>query len=50
MIYLQTILKRSDDEITKRVYQAQKNNSSPGDWCELVGPDFKDMGIHIAFI
>ena len=30
------------------MYQAQKNNPSPGDWCELVGQDFKEMGIHMS--
>ena len=48
MIYLQTILKRSDDEITKRVFICQRNNPSPGDWCELVMQDFIEMGLHIS--
>ena len=30
------------------MYQAQTNNPSPGDWCELVMKDFKDMGLHIS--
>ena len=38
--YLQTILKREDDELTKRIYRAQANDPSPGDFIELVKNDF----------
>ena len=47
MIYLQTILQRSDDELSKRVYTCQKNNPSPGDWCTLVRGDFEAIGVQI---
>ena len=40
MIYLQTILKRDDDELTKKVYFAQKNDPSKGDFTELIKADF----------
>ena len=40
MIYLQTILKRDDKELTKRVYRAQQNEPSPGDFALLVKSDF----------
>ena len=36
LIYLQTILQRSDTEITKKIYKHQKTSPSPGDWCQLV--------------
>ena len=45
MIYLQTILQRSDAELTKRVYTCQKNNPSPGDWFLLVKGDFESIGV-----
>ena len=35
LIYLQTILKRSDDEITKKVFECQRNNPVKGDWSEM---------------
>jgi hypothetical protein len=48
LIYLQTILHRSDEEITKRIYMCQYNNPSPGDWCNLVEEDFNQIGIHMS--
>ena len=48
LIYLQTLLQRSDEEITKRIYQQQKINPSPGDWCELVSKDFDLIGEHMS--
>jgi hypothetical protein len=47
MLYLQTILKREDKEITKRVYHAQKKSPSEGDWLKLVEGDFKTLGLEI---
>jgi hypothetical protein len=41
MTYLQAILKRNDQELIKRIYMEQKNNPTPGDFCELVKDDFK---------
>ena len=40
MIYLQTIVKRSDNEVTKKIYQTQKNDPVRGDNTELVKADF----------
>jgi hypothetical protein len=40
MIYLQTILKRDDDELTKKVYFAHKNDPAKGDFTELIKADF----------
>ena len=39
LLYLQTILKRHDSELTKRVYMCQKANPLPGDWCLKVKED-----------
>ena len=44
MIYLQTILKRSDSELTKRIYSAQKEDPLKGDFYWLVVKDFKMIG------
>ena len=44
MIYLQTLLKRPDDEITKRVYLAQKESPTHGDYYNLVMADWEMMG------
>ena len=41
MICLQTILKRSDNEVTKKIYQAQKDDPVKGDFIELVKADFE---------
>ena len=46
-IYLQTILKRSDQELTKKVYVAMKNDPNKGDWSELVWQDMQSMQINI---
>ena len=48
MLYLQTILKRHDDEITKKVYLCQKSNPLPGDLCQLIAKDFDRMDIHMS--
>ena len=42
-MYLQTILKRPDDELTKRVYNCQKKNPIEGDWCQLVRKDMESL-------
>ena len=41
MIYLQTIVKRSDNEVTKKIYQAQKDDPVKGEYIELVKADFE---------
>ena len=48
MIYLQAILKRHDDEITKKVYLCQKSSPLPGDWCQLIADDFDKMNMHMS--
>jgi hypothetical protein len=42
--YLHTIVTREDEELTKRVYLAQKSNPSPGDFVKLIENDFKTIG------
>ena len=39
LIYLQTILKRDRDEVTRCVYEAQKQDPHKGDFVKLVQED-----------
>ena len=39
--YHQTILKRVDKELTKRIYKEQTLNPTPGDFVKLLEEDFK---------
>ena len=39
LLYLQTILKRHDNEITKIIYTAMKENPLKNDWIELITTD-----------
>ena len=45
MIYLKTILDKSDDEVVKRVYLAMKENPMKNDWYLLLKSDFDKMNI-----
>ena len=44
MMFQQTILKRNEDELTKKIYKAQKNNPIEGDFYNLVKADWEMMG------
>ena len=44
-IYLKTILRRHNDEVTKKVYLAKKANPYKGDWYYQVQADFQKFGI-----
>ena len=48
MIYLQNILKRNQNELVRRVYIAQRNNPTEGDYCSLVEEDFKHVNISLT--
>ena len=39
LLYLHTILKRHDNEITKKIYTAMKENHLKDDWIELITTD-----------
>ena len=39
LMYLYTILQRNPDEMIRKVYEVQKVNTGPGDFCELVEED-----------
>ena len=44
LLYLHTILHRSEEELIRRVYTAQKEDALPGDFFQLVQDDFKLIG------
>ena len=44
VIYLQSILKRPEDELVRRVYYAQKENPVNGDFVKLIQADFDLLG------
>ena len=46
-MYHREILQRPPSELVKRVYQAMKDDPTPGDWCELVTNDFESINMHI---
>ena len=48
LIYLQTIQKRHESDIVRRVYICQKENQLPGDWCKSVALDFEKIGVHMT--
>ena len=46
LMYLQTILKRPQQELIRRVYTAQKHDTLPGDFYQQVQKDFDLIGKH----
>ena len=48
MTYLQTILKRPENELIRNIYEAMKNDPIPGDWCEQVKNDFEKLNLDIS--
>jgi hypothetical protein len=47
IMYLQNILKRPDNELVNRIYEAQKENPVTGDWTEMVKNDFKMINVEL---
>ena len=45
MIYLQTILKRTKSELTRKVYDEMKKDPMKNDWSEMVKKDFDEVGM-----
>ena len=43
-MYFQTIVKRSDHELIKRVYNAQRDDPVKRDWVNILKEDFKFIG------
>ena len=48
IMYLHTILQRDANEMVRKVYEAQKSDPSPGDFCQLVSDDCKAIKLDIA--
>ena len=46
IMYLQTILKRNDSELIKKIYKAQKHNTRKGDFVELVKDNMKELELN----
>ena len=45
--YLHIILNRSDNEVTKQIYAAQKSDPIKGDWAHIVGEDIEKVHLDI---
>ena len=45
LMYLHGILQRDQHELVKKVYDAQKGDTSPGDFCQLVEKDKANIDI-----
>ena len=43
LLYYQTSLKKDNDKIVSKVFEAQKKDPSKGDWIELVQGDIKNI-------
>ena len=50
ILYLQTILHRSDEELIKRVYLAQRADTTDGDFCQLVDEDRRLLDLQLTDI
>ena len=48
ILYLQVLLQREDNELTKKIYETQKENPSKGDFSELVNSDLKYLSDHLT--
>ena len=48
ILFLQTILKREENEMIKRVYKAQKAQPSTGDFVNLVNEDCELIGLDMT--
>ena len=48
IMYLQSILQKDKNEIVRKVFEAQKVDTSPGDYFELVTEDKINMGLELS--
>ena len=48
LCFLQTLLKRPEEEITRKIFETQKKNPSPGDWTLLVCEDQQQIGLQLS--
>ena len=47
-MYLHNILQKDTDELVRRVFQAQKENTNPGDFYDLVSEDKKSISLNMT--
>ena len=47
-MYLHTILQRKPSEMIRKIYEAQKTDPSPGDFCLFVQDDLAEVGLDIT--
>ena len=45
LMYHHAILKREESELTQRIYMEQLNNTTPGDFVELLAKDFELINV-----
>jgi hypothetical protein len=48
MVYLQTVLQRTEGELIRKIYETMKAEPLPGDWCNWVQKDFQDIKLIIT--
>ena len=48
-MYLQTILKRAENQLTRRILLAQKADPSPGDFVNIVDSDLKKLNLNMDY-
>ena len=48
IMYLQTILKRNQSELTNKIYKAQQEDPSKGDYCELVANFIEEIELKLT--
>ena len=48
MVYLQTILSRTEGELIRNIYEAMKEDPLPGDWVNMVQKDFEWINLSIS--
>ena len=47
-MYLHNILQKSSYEMLRKIFEAQKQDTSPGDFCELVSEDKESIGLNMS--
>ena len=48
MVYLQTVLQRTEGELIIKIYETKKAEPLPGEWCNWVQKDFEDINLIIT--
>ena len=48
IMFLHNILQKNSSEMIRKIFEAQKQNPSPGDFCEIVKNDMSAIGLNIS--